>query len=79
MSKEFQALGDLLNQLSQDVSSYSDALGPASVVRAYGEVANNWWVERGKLIAELSSASQSLLQVAAAYEHDETSLSQIGS
>lgn len=79
LAQEFQRLGDVINQLSQDVTSFSTTIGASSVIAAFDEVANNWWVERDKLVKELSASSDSLTQVAKSYEQNDINLSRRGS
>lgn len=75
LSLEFQGLSQILSQLSQNLGGYSDALGASNVTQAFNAIANNWWVERGKLVTELQSASSALVEVAKSYTEDESAIS----
>jgi hypothetical protein len=71
-------LANALNQLSSDVNTYSSDLGASQVVSEFSSIANNWWVERGKLVQEFNTASNALVAVAKQYANDESKIASAG-
>ena len=74
LSQEFDSLSKILAGLSQAFDGYSDVIGATNVADAFSDIANNWWVERGKLVTELESACAALVKVAESYTDDDVSI-----
>jgi len=67
-----------LNELSGDVSAYSADLGAGQVINQFSAIANNWWVERDKLVKEFNSAANALIAAAQQYSDDESQIASAG-
>lgn len=70
----FGGFSNAVSSLSTNLTSYSWALGDGGVQAAFNAVANNWWVERDRLVDQLQGAGSALQQVAISYENDERTI-----